>query len=332
MVPATMSARRRADRLRGDTKRMAAGSMKEACFALMLAASLGACGSKTIAEAPDALPQAEEATPQRNAQAPTDVWTTPRTVAEPAAPRRATTFSGPKRIAETPYSNDQLVRNFIRIALRAEASDVGRFGGKGVVKWTTPLRYSVIGARPSDLKRIAALVSRLRLLTGIDMAEARGEPSNFRISFVPFNLRTRTVGEMSREVAFGPSVGRMVGDWVYGENAKCLGLIDFHPGTSMIAKADILIKDELPDQIRNDCIVEEIVQSLGLMNDDPRVNPSIFNDDGRYRELTSHDEYLLRILYDPQIRPGMRPGQAMMLANRIVYRLRPPPRPGFGGA
>ena len=263
-------------------------------------------------------------------EAPVKIWATPKRTPQEkfSAPRRrATSFSGPKTIPEAPYSNDQVVRNFIQIALRAEASDTSGFGrGIGVTKWVTPLRYSVVGARPRDQKKIGSLIARLRGLTGADIAEAVDEPANFRISFVPFRQRDAMVAMLSREVALGPSVGSMVNRWRVGENEKCLGLVSFHPNSSAIAKADILIKDELPPQIRNDCIVEEIVQSFGLMNDDPRVRPSIFNDDQQYHELTSHDEYLLRILYDPRIFPGMSAGEAMPIANRIIYQLRPPGR------
>ena len=102
------------------------------------------------------------------------------------------------------------------------------------------------------------------------------------------------------------------------------------PNTSSILNSVILIKDELPKQIRDACIVEEIVQSLGLMNDDHRARPSIFNDDQQYLELTSHDEYLLRVLYDPRIRPGMTRRQ---VANRwraaSSSELRPEPGSGI---
>ena len=100
------------------------------------------------------------------------------------------------------------------------------------------------------------------------------------------------------------------------------------PVGGAIQNAVILIKDELPRRIRDACIVEEIVQSLGLMNDDRRARPSIFNDDQRYLDLTSHDEYLLRVLYDPRVRPGMTRRQVAPLSQRIIEELRPRRRSG----
>jgi hypothetical protein len=48
------------------------------------------------------------------------------------------------------------------------------------------------------------------------------------------------------------------------------------------------------------------------------VRPSIFNDDGEFALLTEHDEHLLRILYDPRLKPGMTAEEAMPLVRRIV--------------
>ena len=71
------------------------------------------------------------------------------------------------------------------------------------------------------------------------------------------------------------------------------------------------------------CFHEEISQSLGLFNDDPTVRPSIFNDDDEFALLTTHDEYLLRILYDPRLKAGMTADEAMPVVARIVEELRP---------
>ena len=44
---------------------------------------------------------------------------------------------------------------------------------------------------------------------------------------------------------------------------------------------------------------------MGLANDSPDARPSVFNDDEEFAFLTRHDELLLKMLYDPRLRPGM---------------------------
>jgi len=64
---------------------------------------------------------------------------------------------------------------------------------------------------------------------------------------------------------------------------------------------------------------EELAQGLGLANDSPAARPSIFNDDDEFALLTSHDEKLLAILYDPRLRAGMDVDTALPVV-RILAR------------
>jgi hypothetical protein len=66
---------------------------------------------------------------------------------------------------------------------------------------------------------------------------------------------------------------------------------------------------------------EELTQGLGLPNDSPRARPSIFNDDEEFALLTDHDELLLRMLYSPELRPGMTPEQARPVVESLARRL-----------
>ena len=69
------------------------------------------------------------------------------------------------------------------------------------------------------------------------------------------------------------------------------------------------------------CIHEEMAQGLGLANDSPRARPSIFNDDEEFALLTTHDEMLLRMLYDDRLRSGMGAAEAAPIARQIAREL-----------
>jgi Protein of unknown function (DUF2927) len=58
-----------------------------------------------------------------------------------------------------------------------------------------------------------------------------------------------------------------------------------------------------------DCAYEELLQSLGAINDDSTVPWTMFNDDVQMGFFDIYDQYLLNILYDPRIRPGMTKGE-----------------------
>ncbi len=90
-----------------------------------------------------------------------------------------------------------------------------------------------------------------------------------------------------------------------------------------IVAAVIAFPSRHPVSYHRACAVEEITQILGLPNDSNAVSPSIFNDSSRYFELTDHDRWLLRALYQPAIKPGMARNDALRLALDYWKRARP---------
>ncbi|WP_246195061.1 DUF2927 domain-containing protein [Paracoccus litorisediminis] len=86
-------------------------------------------------------------------------------------------------------------------------------------------------------------------------------------------------------------------------------------------QAVVLIRSETPPRLRRSCIHEEVAQGLGLANDSRLVRPSLFNDDEEFAYLTHHDELLLKILYDPRLRPGMTEAEARPIVLEIARKL-----------
>lgn len=68
--------------------------------------------------------------------------------------------------------------------------------------------------------------------------------------------------------------------------------------------AAVIVSDEGEFLFRR-CLVEELLQGLGPMNDDDRLIHSVFNDRSRHSRFTAFDQILLNMLYDDRIKPGM---------------------------
>ena len=88
-----------------------------------------------------------------------------------------------------------------------------------------------------------------------------------------------------------------------------------------LTRAVAIIRAELPPLLRLSCVHEEIAQGLGLANDSEAARPSIFNDDDEFALLTTHDELLLKILYDPQVRAGMSADEVRPIVTRLARGL-----------
>ncbi|MCA0869565.1 DUF2927 domain-containing protein [Seohaeicola saemankumensis] len=233
---------------------------------------------------------------------------------------------------DTPFSPDELVRAFETIAFYGEYSGT-TFGGARALdsgtlsRWSAPVRIAVeFGAsvpaeqRSRDSASISAYASRLARVTGHSIATTRNAP-NFTV-FVA-------------GVDDGDYVAARVQQLIPGIGAQELALFRDIPSAfycllvaapsardpNTYARAVALIPAEHPDLMRQSCFHEEIAQGLGLPNDSPAARPSIFNDDDEFALLTNHDELLLRMLYDPRLKPGMTAPEALPAARIIAREL-----------
>ena len=78
-----------------------------------------------------------------------------------------------------------------------------------------------------------------------------------------------------------------------------------------------IVRAEHPPRPRRSCFEEEPAQAMELTDDSAETSPSIFGDE-EFGVLTRHDEALLRMLYDPHLRPGMTPAEMAPLLPAVA--------------
>ena len=229
---------------------------------------------------------------------------------------------------DTPFTDTQLARNFVRIALFNEYRDDSDFQRPQATisklrRWTGPIRMSVefgdtvpLTQRDADLASVSAYAARLSRATGVPISITDQNP-NFRVLFLGEDDR-RAYGPRLRELI--PSISdATVRTFVnLPRDQLCVVIGTFAPGQSNYTKAVAMIRAEHPSLMRSACIHEELAQGMGLANDSPGARPSIFNDDEEFALLTTHDELLLRMLYDPRLQTGMDPSVAAPIARKIA--------------
>jgi len=221
-----------------------------------------------------------------------------------------------------PYDAADLVRNFERIALHHEAQ-ITRPGSEGnwepnpLQRWHGPLNYRLSGTAvtPQDRAEVAALMDRIAGLTGLEITEAESG-WNFLILITTPEEHEDFSAVLAQLL---PATAKTFDLWRRSPRLICVAHNLFSAeNRNHIVTGLVSIGSETGGLLRRACLNEEIVQALGLANDHPDVRPSIFNDDGEFALLTEHDEYLLRILFDPRLEPGMTAAQAMPIVERIV--------------
>ena len=239
------------------------------------------------------------------------------------------------RLARTvPYSNAELARNFRNVAfgfevILADGRDLGAgpLSDDRLKRWRMPIRYRLSGNfRSYDRAEILSFARRLSRLTGLDIEPAGSGEANLTIHILSPAGRDLLAEDFAARPEPSPQE-ELFAAWKARPRWPCAGEIYYQPQSGArpfeIEFAVIYIRDELGGISRQSCIEEEMSQSLGLARDDRAARPSIFNDDEEFALLTEHDEYLLRILYDPRLRPGMSVDIAMPIVEQVVAELRP---------
>jgi len=233
--------------------------------------------------------------------------------------------------SDTPFTDRMLAENFVNVTLFDEYT----YGSGGPVqqqtasslrRWDAPVRISLqFGAsvtpqlRATETARVASYLARLQMLTGhpISLVSAN---ANFIVTMVNEDERRAIGPQVARDM---PVLTPAQVDWItnLSRSNYCFVYALSDEGSSKYTRAFAVIRAELPDLLRLSCFQEEIAQGLGLANDSRSARPSIFNDDEEFALLTRQDEYMLRMLYDPALQPGMTEGQARPIAEALATRL-----------
>lgn len=212
------------------------------------------------------------------------------------------------------FTDQQIIDGFFKIVFGAEFHVAGRTDR--IRKYDVPVRIYVDSrAKPDRRSQISAVVADIReKIRGLDIAVVRRrKDANITITLV----RDRDIEKTIRSF-YGRDRARTI---LQSLEPQCLSGFrkdDFF----RIQKSDVIIVTDAGDFIFYDCAYEEILQSLGPINDDSSLPWTMFNDDVQMGFFDIYDQYLLNILYDPRIRPGMSAEEVRQLLPQILPDVR----------
>ena len=205
-----------------------------------------------------------------------------------------------RRAAErTDFTDDQIKDGFFKIAFHAEL----QFGAPAerVRKFDEPIRIFLDSkGKPDRRAEIAAVVDDIRAhVNHLDVAVTNDrQAANFVVRLVAARDLDRTIRAL-----YGSDKARRIQQTL---NPQCLSGIG-KDQRYRIRRAEVILPVDAGDFTFYDCAYEELLQALGAINDDSSVPWTMFNDDVQMGFFDVYDQYLLNILYDPRVRPGMTP-------------------------
>jgi hypothetical protein len=89
-----------------------------------------------------------------------------------------------------------------------------------------------------------------------------------------------------------------------------------------ITRSDVIVVADAGDFIFYDCVYEELLQALGPINDTSLVPWTMFNDNVQMGFFDIYDQYILNVLYDPRVQPGMDTDEVRAVLPQIMPAVR----------
>jgi len=89
-----------------------------------------------------------------------------------------------------------------------------------------------------------------------------------------------------------------------------------------IEHSDVILTVDSGDFVFLDCAYEELLQSLGPINDTSSVPWTMFNDKVSMGFFDVYDQYILNLLYDPRIKAGMTVSEVNAVLPSVIPDVR----------
>jgi DUF2927 family protein len=210
------------------------------------------------------------------------------------------------------FTDAEIAEGFFKTVFGAELRLSGRTDV--VRKYDRPVRVYVENrAKPDRRQDVAAVIADIRArIEHLDIAMTEDRAAaNFFITLV----RDRDLGSTVRRM-YGRDVARRIARL----EPQCVS--GFRKDDSFrILHSNVVLVADAGAFIFYDCAYEEILQGLGPVND-TNVKWTMFNDDVQMGFFDVYDQYILNLLYDPRIRPGMSRDEVRKLLPEIFPTVR----------
>jgi hypothetical protein len=225
-----------------------------------------------------------------------------------AASAENATVAAKRHAERKTFTDAEISEGFLKTTFGAEFHLAGRVDR--IRKYVTPVRVFAEGRseRKAQLARVVADIAAHVQHLDIAMAASR-ETATIEVRLV-------------RDRDLYPTIQKLYG----GERAReirtsldpqCLS--SFRKNDSFeIEHSDVILATDAGDFTFLDCAYEELLQALGPINDTGTVPWTMFNDQVSMGFFDVYDQYILNLLYDPRIAPGMTVEQVKALLPGVL--------------
>ncbi len=201
-----------------------------------------------------------------------------------------------QRVEKKSFTDAEIVEGFLKTSFGAEYQLAGRVDR--IRRYEGPVRVFAEGSRADRKAQLAKVVADIgQRVRHLDIAMAdRAEDANIIVQLVRDRDLTRTIAKN-----YGSERAKEIKASL---DPQCLSAFRKNERFE-ITHSDVILTVDTGDFVFLDCAYEELLQSLGPINDTSSVPWTMFNDKVSMGYFDVYDQYILNLLYDPRIRPGM---------------------------
>jgi DUF2927 family protein len=201
-----------------------------------------------------------------------------------------------QRAERSNFTDAEIVEGFFKTAFGAEYHLAGRVDR--IRKYDMPVRVFADGGRADRKAQLAKVVADIaQRVQHLDIAMAENsEDANVSVKLVRDRDLYRTIA-----THYGRDRAREIKTSL---DPQCLS--GFRKNDKFeIEHSDVILTYDSGDFVFLDCAYEELLQSLGPINDTSSVPWTMFNDKVSMGFFDVYDQYILNLLYDPRVKAGM---------------------------
>jgi hypothetical protein len=234
-------------------------------------------------------------------------------VLPPAASAEIPAIASRQRAEKKSFTDAEITDGFLKTAFGAEYHLAGRVDR--IRKYDTPVRVFADGNRPDRKAQLAKVVADIgQRIAHLDIAMTdTSDGANILVKLVRDRDLFRTIksfygNERAREIRTSLDPQCLSG---FRKNEKY-----------EIEHSDVILTVDNGDFIFLDCAYEELLQSLGPINDTSSVPWTMFNDNVSMGFFDVYDQYIMNILYDPRIKAGMTVEEVKAMLPEVLADVR----------
>ena len=218
-----------------------------------------------------------------------------------------------QRTEKKSFTDSEIVEGFFKTAFGAEYHLAGRVDR--IRKYEVPVRVYADGTRADRKAQIAKIVADIAArVQHLDIAMVESnDAANVLVKLVRDRDLHRTITTF-----YGSERAKEIKDSL---DPQCLS--GFRKNERFeIEHSDVILTVDISDFVFLDCAYEELLQSLGPINDTATVPWTMFNDSVSMGYFDVYDQYLLNLLYDPRIKAGMTVAEVKAVLPAVLADVR----------